>query len=526
MTLIDPDTRHAAGGEVDDKVDTEPGTEVGGPAAEHVDSRREVTARKAEPPRPPGDQSERWAAFRDGWLLTCTVVAMVAMVVAIVAWGYADRARDEAGHATAAPVATGGTRTMAVELGDFYIKPGNLSIAAGTHLVFKVTNKGAMTHDLSFNGKTTSMLSPGQSATLDVGQVTKSGMALCTVPGHAQAGMKMAVAVTGAAAGQSSSGPAATGGGMAGMMGATSTGAAPAATIDPSATPSAGWTARDPNLPPASAATVHNVTLHATERVLEVAPGVKQLMWTFNNTVPGPIWRGHVGDIFNVTLINDGKMGHSIDFHASETAMDVNMRTLQPGQSLTYTFKAAHAGIWMYHCGTKPALDHIGNGMYGAVIIDPPGLDRVDHEYALVQSELYLGAQGQVGDYDKMLSGRYDAVVFNGYYNQYAFAPIHVLPGQRLRFWVLDAGPNEISSFHVVGAQFDTVYKEGAYLLRPGPDEGGSQALDLTPAQGGFVEFTVSEQGTYSIVTHKFDDASRGGLGQIIAGTPAMAAGH
>jgi nitrite reductase (NO-forming) len=290
------------------------------------------------------------------------------------------------------------------------------------------------------------------------------------------------------------------------------------AQIDFNATPAPSWHAFDPALQPAPGAAVHNVTFHAGETELEVAPGVKQQMWTFNGQVPGPVLRGHIGDVFNVTLVNDGKMGHSIDFHASKVAPNVAMKTLQPGESLVYQFKAEYSGIWMYHCGTAPALHHIGNGMYGAVIIDPPNLPPVAHEYIMVQSELYLGPQGQPGDLTKMQASNADAVVFNGYVNQYKFAPIKVDPGQRVRVWVLDAGPNENSSFHVVGTIFDTVYKEGQYLLRPDATHGGSQTLDLQPAQGGFVEFTLDQAGPYPMVTHKFANVGKGALGVFQAG--------
>ena len=101
----------------------------------------------------------------------------------------------------------------------------------------------------------------------------------------------------------------------------------------------------------------------------------------------------------------------------------------------------------------------------------------------MVQSELYLGPQGQPGDLSKMQSTNADAVVFNGYVNQYKFSPIKVGLGERVRVWVVDAGPNENSSFHIVGTIFDTVFKEGECLLRPDAAHGGSQTLDLQPAQ-------------------------------------------
>jgi nitrite reductase (NO-forming) len=288
-------------------------------------------------------------------------------------------------------------------------------------------------------------------------------------------------------------------------------------TIDFSATPDEGWQPFDPVLAPAPGATEHQIELRATEERIEVAPGVTQEMWTFNGHVPGPVLRGKVGDIFTVTLVNDGKNGHSIDFHASEVAPDEEMRTIGPGESLVYQFEATHSGIWMYHCGTSPVLHHVGNGMFGAVIIDPPGLAPVDHEYVFVQSDLYADGVTEAG-YQRMLDDQWDAIVFNGYVNQYVHAPIRVEPGQTIRAWVLDAGPSESSSFHVIGTIFDTVFREGRYELRPDETRGGSQAIDLMPAQGGFVEFTLAEQGMYPFLTHKLSSASKGAMGYFQAG--------
>ena len=303
-------------------------------------------------------------------------------------------------------------------------------------------------------------------------------------------------------------------------------GTASAKTIDFAGNPSDAWKPFDPTLKPAPGGTEHKITITAAETVLEVAPGLKQEMWTFNGHVPAPILRGHVGDIFTITLVNHGKMGHSLDFHASEVAPDKEMRTIGPGESLVYQFEATHSGIWMYHCGSAPVLHHTGNGMYGAVIIDPPGLPPVDHEYIFVQSELYVDGTGD-GGYEKMLNEKWDAIMFNGYVNQYATAPIRVEPGHRIRAWVLDAGPSENSSFHVIGTIFDSVYKEGHYELRPDQTHGGSQALDLQPAQGGFVEFTLEKPGVYPFLTHKLADASKGAIGYFQAGPPKPGAdGH
>jgi nitrite reductase (NO-forming) len=288
--------------------------------------------------------------------------------------------------------------------------------------------------------------------------------------------------------------------------------------IDFTATPPDDWEPRDPRLAPATAETVRAVPVAAQEVSGEVAVGAVQQLWTFDGLVPGPFYRGRLGDRFDFVLTNEGAVDHSIDFHASKVAWNDEMRSIAPGESLDYSFVAKHAGIFMYHCGTAPTLHHIGAGMYGAIVIDPPDLGPVDHEFIFVQSEIYTGPEDGPGDLAKMQREAWDAVVFNGYVNQYLHRPIRVEPGERVRAWVLDAGPSENSSFHVVGTIFDTVYKEGAYLLRPDTLQGGAQALDLQPAQGGFVEFTFDEVGLYPIVTHKFANPGKGALGLFQAG--------
>ena len=448
---------------------------------------------------------------RDGWVFGAVAIAIGCLIVSVVAAGLAIRYKDEG--ASPAAAFSGAPATFDIELGDLFVEPSSIDVQPGQPIVLNITNSGAMAHDLKLDGTTGSdLIPPGGTAEVQLDGLDSSAQAWCTVPGHKDAGMVLDINVAGAST------PAPSGEGTA----------SPAAAIDPQATPAADWTPFDPSLQPAPGGTVHEIELSATETVIEVAPGVTQEMWTFDNQVPGPILRGKVGDVFNVTLTNDGQIGHSIDFHASKVAWNDEMRTIQPGESLVYQFEAKHAGVFMYHCGTAPALHHIGNGMFGAIIIDPPNLPAVDHEVVLVQSELYLGPDGEPGDLSKMQDDAWDAVVFNGYHQQYLHAPIRVEPGERVRAWVLDAGPSENSSFHIVGTIFDTMYKEGAYTLQPDLMQGGAQALDLQPAQGGFVEFTFDEAGLYPIVTHKFSNVGRGALGLFQAGEVEGAAegGH
>ena len=439
-----------------------------------------------------------------------TVAGVIIVVLAVL---FADSGGhgDQASGTRAVGGGYGTTRTVAVTLADMRIRPAAIEVAAGTRLRLKVTNADAQRHDLTVQGgPSTPMLSHGHSDVLDLGTVTESRRAWCTVPGHRAAGMSMDITIAG------TSGTADASGDMGGMdmSGGSSTGTGTAG-LDLSAAFSQGWQSRDATLKPVSGGTVHKVELHATRTSAEVAPGVEQQMWTFGGTAPGPTLHGRVGDVFEVTLVNDDpSMGHGIDFHAGTLAPDRPMRTVQPGQRLVYRFRAERAGAWLYHCSTMPMLQHIGNGMYGAVVIDPPGLAKADHEYALVSSELYLGTPGSTAQVAKMRADTPDAWMFNGAANQYVQRPLKVKAGERVRFWVVAAGPSDGISFHIVGTVFDTVYKEGAYLLKPG-DSGGSQALDLSAAQGGFVETTFPEAGHYSFVDHDMRHAEAGARGTV-----------
>ena len=439
--------------------------------------------------REPRDRVGSW-----GGLALGAAMVVVALVVALTGGGV--------GSSTGARAVVGarGTQTVQVTLTGMTITPSVIEVAAGRRLVLAVTNTDAMRHDLTLDtGQRTPLLGSGESATIEVGAVDAAIAGWCTVPGHKAAGMTMSIVAAGAKAGGPGDARTARG-------------------LDLDADPGPGWRPYDATLQPAPGATEHRLTMTVADTDVEVAPGVRQTLWTFNGTAPGPTLHGRIGDLFTITFTNAATMGHGIDFHAGSLAPDGPMRTIDPGESLTYQFVATNSGAWLYHCSTMPIALHIANGMFGAVIIDPPDLAPVDREVVLVHSELYPGAQDGTADEAKIAAEKPDLVVFNGYANQYDRAPIKVGVGERVRVWVVDAGPQRATAFHVVGAQFDTVFKEGAYLLRPGnPEHGASQVLDLAPAQGGFVELVLPEAGRYPFIDHAMVDGERGAHGYFVA---------
>jgi nitrite reductase (NO-forming) len=444
-----------------------------------------------------------------GGLALGAVMLLVALTVALTGSGAGS------GVDARAVVTASGTQSVAVRLAGMRITPSLIEMTKGTRLVLKVTNADAMRHDLVLaSGQHTPLLAGGQSATITVGTVNTEVAGWCSVAGHKAVGMTLRIVVTGAGNAATDTTKAQGSGPDMGAMfkGATPAGSAPV--IDFHASPGPGWKPYDPALQPAPGATEHRLTITVRDTVVEVAPGRRQTRWTFNGSAPGPTLHGKVGDVFTITFVNDASMGHGIDFHAGSLAPDHPMRTIDPGKSQTYQFVANHSGAWLYHCSTMPISLHIANGMYGAVIIDPPDLPTVAHEYVVVASELYLGAQNGTADEAKIANEKPDAILFNGYVNQYDHTPIRVRAGERVRVWVVDAGPQRAMAFHVVGTQFDTVFKEGAYLLKAGNTEhGASQVLDLAPAQGGFVEFVLPEAGHYPFTDHAMVDGERGAHG-------------
>ncbi|NJN19124.1 MAG: multicopper oxidase domain-containing protein [Oscillochloris sp.] len=410
----------------------------------------------------------------------------------------------------AAPAAAAATVIDTLEFRSFEMgfEPAQVMVAEPGRYAVRLINDGVIPHDIAFADGTKLVAGPGETVEGEVTVPAEGLSFICSIPGHEQAGMVGNLTVAGQAA------PAAAHDGH----GSGPVDAPIAA--DPNAPAPVRY---DPVAPPLLEGTVHDIVLETIEKEMVVAPGYVQKVWTFGGTVPGPVIRVKVGDVVRIHLKNPNgsELPHSVDFHSSMVAHNDEMTDIMPGEDKVYEWKAEYAGVWMYHCGTAPALHHIANGMYGMVIVEPAeGLPAVDQEYAVVQSEWYLGPQGEVSDLSKAAASAPapDFVLFNGVANQYKDAPIKVATGETVRVFVLNAGPSVDSAFHIVGTIFNTVIKEGVKLERGNAGNWGAQVVDLAPAQGAIVEFELAEDGTYPMVTHAFNFVGRGALGIFQAG--------
>jgi nitrite reductase (NO-forming) len=243
---------------------------------------------------------------------------------------------------------------------------------------------------------------------------------------------------------------------------------------------------------------------------------VKYNVWTFDGTTPAPVIRVHLGDTIHFTLTNDSKIGmqHSIDFHAAMTPWDKNYQPVDPGKSFSFDWVAMYPGVFMYHCGVQPVLEHIANGMYGAIIVEPDNLPR-EREYVLVSSEFYPSAKPvngvYVGDMNRMIAVDPQYVVFNGVADQYKTSPLLVRPDEPFRLWVMNAGPTLTNAFHVIGTMFNETHDTG----NPANTEYGLQTFNIAPGSGAMFELQIPDSGLYPFVTHAFAYTARGAVGLI-----------
>jgi nitrite reductase (NO-forming) len=250
--------------------------------------------------------------------------------------------------------------------------------------------------------------------------------------------------------------------------------------------------------------------------------------WTFNGKVPGPFIRVRVGDTVDIHLKNspDSAMMHSVDFHAT-TGPGGGAAALQvePGKEKSMTWKALVPGLYVYHCATPMVSEHIANGMYGLILVEPEdGLPKVDREFYIMQGEIYTDVPyGQHGSaefsVEKLLNERPEYFVFNGSVGALTkLHPLRAKVGDTVRIFFGVGGPNFTSSFHVIGEIFDRVYMLGG--LQSPPLE-GIQTVSVAPGGAAITEFKTKVPGNYTIVDHALARMERGLVGILsVEGPP------
>ena len=420
------------------------------------------------------------------------------------------------------------------------VKNPTLSAYVGDLVRITLTSGEGVEHNISFpdfNSTSTNVVGKGSSATLEF-QVDKGGKFpyFCSVPGHRQAGMEGKFEV----AGQSvASAPESV------VEGSYTGATGPMVMNGPAAT--GADIVRDPTdlpgpLPQREPQTVR-VDLETVEIEGQLADGTTYTYWTFNSKVPGPFIRVRVGDTLEVHLKNltNSTMPHSVDFHAvTGPGGGATMTQTAPGEETMFTAKMLNPGLYVYHCATPMVAQHIANGMYGLILVEPEeGLPPVDREFYVMQGEVYtteaFGSTGHLTEnVQALLNEDPEYLVFNGAVGALTDQkPLTANVGETVRIFFGVGGPNFTSSFHVIGEIFDRVYEQASLTS---PALTNVQTTTVPPGGATMVEFELQVPGNYILVDHALARLQRGLAGflkvegspnpEIINGTPTSGSGH
>ncbi|MBV9247691.1 MAG: nitrite reductase, copper-containing [Acetobacteraceae bacterium] len=372
-----------------------------------------------------------------------------------------------------------------------------LTAAVGETVAVTLLNGEGAEHDIAFpsqNARSSRVTGRGASTTVAfVAGAAGNFEYFCTLPGHRDAGMDGRFTVT---------------------------------TQPAEPTLTQADISHDPaNVPPAVAnrppQTVR-LDLESVEMEARLADGTSFTFWTFNRTIPGPFLRVRVGDTVEVHMKNaaDSALMHSVDFHAaSGPGGGAAVLQVAPGEEKSVRFKALVPGLYVYHCATPMVAEHIANGMYGMILVEPEGgLPAVAHEFYVMQGEVYteaaFGLQGsQQFSVEKLLAEKPEYVVFNGAVDALTrLHPLHAKTGESVRIYFGVGGPNLTSSFHVIGTIFENVYQLGSLA---NPPIHGVQTVTVAPGGSTIVELRSDVPGQFTLVDHALARMEHGLIGSL-----------
>jgi nitrite reductase (NO-forming) len=279
---------------------------------------------------------------------------------------------------------------------------------------------------------------------------------------------------------------------------------------------------------PAPAGTVE-VVMKAMETNLAIDnKGTMYPAWTFDGGIPGKLVRVKEGDTVDFKLINppENKESHSMDFHAAEVDVLKEFAPVKPGETKTFKFVAKRPGVWLYHCGASPMVQHIARGMFGIIIVDPKegytkDFPKPDREYVLVQSQFFPKAD----DYEAMLRNEgWTNSLING--KIFHYDPVHdpkatqalvAKPGERVRVYFANANVNLPVALHPIAGIWDRVYING----NPKNALRDMATYNVAVSEAGIFDIVspADRPTNNAIVDHAMNAALRGAI-TVLMNTP------
>ena len=398
------------------------------------------------------------------------------------------------------------TPELRLTASEFAFDQPTLRLDPGQHVHLSLQNRGVIQHNLHVEGSSATLQAdPGTTAQGDF-SFDRPGTYefFCSIPGHKEAGMTGKLIVGNATAGHTEH----------------TAEAHPPTTAVVQPLPEGVTRLPQPQVAPPierRETAVVKVDLETREVTALLADGVAYRFWTFNGTVPGPMIRVRQGDTVELTLNNSPgtSLTHSINLHAVNGPGGGSVDTqVVPGQASTIRFQALHPGVYVYHCMTPMVGQHVANGMYGMIVVEPPdGLPKVDREFYLMQGDFYLqGERGQQGlrefSLDKLFQEDPEYVVFNGSVGSLTGErALRARVGETVRFFFGVGGPNKDSAFHVVGESFDRLYPEGARESLT-----DVQTTLVPPGGATMAEMKLSVPGHYMVEDHHITRLEKGAM--------------
>ncbi|HVX37013.1 MAG TPA: multicopper oxidase domain-containing protein [Hyphomicrobium sp.] len=248
--------------------------------------------------------------------------------------------------------------------------------------------------------------------------------------------------------------------------------------------------------------------------------GHTALGWTYNGQIPGPLLRATEGDTIDFTLINDAgnQKSHSIDFHDARTDVLGPFAPIKPGEKKSFTFTVDNPGIYFYHCGADPMIQHIARGMIGAFIVDPKdpnAMPKADREYVLIEHQMFENPE----DVKAMMANDWKKDAFNAV--PFKYDPVHdtnatqtleAKPGERVRIYFVNAGPNEFTGFHPIAGIWDKVYPSG----NPKNVLTALQNYTVAPGDAAIFDIISPVEGANALVNHSMRAALSGAIAVLM----------
>lgn len=246
--------------------------------------------------------------------------------------------------------------------------------------------------------------------------------------------------------------------------------------------------------------TVREFRVEAQTSPLQLNKSTSFITWNLNGRVPGPTFRATEGDRIRVLFYNRAGHSHSLHFHGEHSAAMDGVKPIRNNQAFIYEFDAAPYGVHLYHCHVAPVARHIGKGLYGMFIIDPPTPRPPADEMVLIMA-----------GYDTNNDQKNELYAFNGIPHYYMRHPIPIQQNQLIRLYVLNMIEYDAAATFHLHANMFRVFPTGR-TLTPSHE---TDVITMGTAERHILEFSFRQLGQFMFHPHQDAISEAGCMGML-----------